>query len=141
MAFLVNVYMNNELFSQNFADEFHKGEESEDNKLFEWEDEMNLKGEIMEVDVERDASYIIRGEKGDGERFEVNVPNMMVFNFIREDNALIQVACSESLYADHELIVNDKILTLFLKGEPYANPVPGIYIASREFPKELTPSA
>ena len=133
--------MNNELYSQEIADAQHNGEESEDNKLFEWEDEMNLKGEIMEVDVERDAEYAIRGEKGDGQVFEIKIPKMCIFNFIKEDNSVIQIACSESLYADHELIINDKILTLFLKGDPYANPIPGIYIASKEFPKELMPSA
>ena len=141
MAFLINVFMNNELYSQDFADEHHSGEESEDNKLFEWEDEMNLKGEIMEVDVDRDADYRIKGEKGEGNPFEINIPKMCVFNFIREDNSVIQIACSESLYDEHEMIINDKILTLFLKGEPYANPIPGIYVASREFPKELMPGA
>ncbi|MDC1403705.1 hypothetical protein N8328_04800 [Crocinitomicaceae bacterium] len=140
MAFLVNVFMINELYSQEFADTHQKGEESEDNKLFEWEDEMSLKGEIMEVDVERDAEYIICGDQGEGNPFEVSIPKMCIFNFIKEDNSLIQIACSESLYEEHELIINDKILTLFLKGEPYANPIPGIYIASREFPKELMPS-
>lgn len=141
MAFLINVFMNNELYSQDFADEYHAGEESEDNKLFEWEDEMNLKGEIMEVDEERQSNYSIRGDKGDGSPFEIIIPKMCIFNFIREDNSVIQIACSESLYDEHELIVNDKILTLFLKGEPYANPIPGIYVTSREFPKELMPSA
>ncbi len=137
MAFLVNVFMLNELYSQDFAEAHHNGEESEDNKLYEWEDEMNLRGEIMEVDVEEMSVYHLKGEKGDGSAFEINIGNMRLFNFIREDNAVIQIACSESLYVSHELIINDKILTLSLKGEPYANPIPGIYIASKEFPKEL----
>jgi hypothetical protein len=137
MAFLVNVLMNNELFSQEFADANHDGKESADNKLYEWEDELNLRSEIAEVDVENQAEYILKGEKGDGEIFEITIPKMRIFYFIREDNAVIQIACSESLYASHELIVHDKILTLYLKGEPYANPIPGIYIASKEFPKEL----
>lgn len=141
MAFLINVFMNNELYSQEIADAQNGGEESQDNKLYEWEDEMNLRGDIMEVDEEKDSIYSIRGEKGDGESFEIQVPKMRLFNFIKEDNSVIQIACSESLYFDHELIINDKILSLFLKGEPYANPIPGIYITSREFPKELTPRA
>ncbi len=133
--------MNNELYSQEFADEHHNGEESADNKLYEWEDEMSLKGEIMEVDIEENADYIIRGERGEGDPFEIAIPKMRLFNFVREDNSVIQIGCSESLFESEELIINDKILTLNLKGEPYANPIPGIYIASREFPKELTPSA
>ncbi len=141
MAFLINVFMNNELYSQEFADENHNGEESSDNKLFEWEDEMNLRGEIMEVDEQVNSNYSVRGEKGDGSIFEITVPKMRMYNFIKEDNSVVQIGCSESLYAQHELLVHDKILTLYLKGEPYANPIPGIYIASREFPKELTPSA
>ncbi|MFA7274402.1 MAG: hypothetical protein WC044_11060 [Crocinitomicaceae bacterium] len=137
MAFLVNVYMINELYSQEFADENHRGEESADNKLYEWEDEMNLRVEILEVDEERNAEYVLRGEKGDGQPFEITIPNMLLFNFIAEDNSVMQIACSESLLTDYELIINDKILTIYLKGEPYANPIPGVYIASKEFPKEL----
>lgn len=137
MAFLINVFMNNELYSQEFADEHHAGEESADNKLFEWEDEMNIRTEIAEVDVEESAVFTLRGEKSDGENFEIEIPNMLIFNFISEDNSITQVACSHSLVDSHELIINDKILTIFLKGEPYANPFPGLYLASKSFPKEL----
>jgi len=140
MAFLVNVYMHNELYSQEFADLHHNGEESADNKLFEWEDEMNVRAEIAEVDLEDHAIYLLKGEKGDGEKFEIEIPKMLIFNFITEDNDVIQIATSESLLESCELIINDKILTIFLKGEPYANPFPGLYLASKEFPKELIAS-
>jgi hypothetical protein len=132
--------MNNELYSQEFADEHHNGEESADNKLYEWEDEMNIRAEIAEVDVEENAIYTLRGEKGDGEVFEIDIPEMLIFNFISEDNAVTQIACSQSLLDSYDLIINDKILTIFLKGEPYANPIPGLYLASKSFPKELIPS-
>lgn len=132
--------MLNELYSQEFADVHHNGEESADNKLYDWEDELNLRGEIMEVDVEKNAEYVLKGLKNDDTLFEIAVPKMLIFNFIKEDNQVTQIACSESLYVEHELIVQDKILTLYLKGEPYANPIPGIYFASKEFPKELISS-
>lgn len=140
MAFLINVFMNNELYSQTFADEHHKGEESADNKLFEWEDEMNLRSEISEVDVEKNAVYTLHGEKGDGQVFEIDIPGMLIFNFISEDNSVTQIAFSESLVVSYELIINDKIVSIFLKGEPYANPITGLYLASKEFPKELIAS-
>ncbi len=140
MAFLINVFMHNELYSQEFADKNHNGEESADNKLFEWEDEMNLRAEIAEVEVQEKAIYSLKGEKGDGEKFEIEIPNMLIFDFITEKNEVIQIAASESLLESYELIINDKILTIFLKGEPYANPFPGLYLASKEFPKELISS-
>lgn len=132
--------MHNELYSQEFADKNHNGEESADNKLFEWEDEMNLRAEIAEVEVDEKAIYTLRGEKGGGEKFEIEIPNMLIFDFITEDNNVIQIAASESLMESYELLIHDKILTIFLKGEPYANPFPGLYLASKEFPKELIPS-
>jgi hypothetical protein len=140
MAFLINVFMNNELYSQEFADEHHAGEESADNKLFEWEDEMNIRTEIAEVDIEENAIYTLRGEKADGAKFEIEIPNTLIFNFINEDNSVTQIACSQSLVDSYDLIINDKILTVFLKGEPYANPFPGLYLASKAFPKELIAS-
>jgi hypothetical protein len=140
MAFLINVFMNNELYSQEFADEHHNSEESVDNKLFEWEDEMNIRAEIAEVDVEENTIYTLRGEKGAGEVFEIEIPKMLIFNFISEENTVTQIGCSHSLVDSYDLLINDKILTIFLKGEPYANPFPGLYLASKEFPKELIPS-
>lgn len=140
MAFLINVFMNNELYSQEFADEHHAGEESADNKLFEWEDELNIREEIAEVDVEEKATFTLYGEKSDGQSFGIEIPNMLIFNFISEKNDVTQIACSQSLMSNYELIIQDKLLTIFLKGEPYANPIPGLYLASKEFPKELISS-
>jgi hypothetical protein len=140
MAFLINVFMNNELYSQDLADEHNNGDESADNKLFEWEDEMSIRGEIAEVDIEENAIYTLRGEKGEDQVFEIEIPKMLIFNFISEDNTVNQVACSQSLVESYDLIINDKILTIYLKGEPYANPFPCLYLASKEFPKELISS-
>ena len=135
-GFYVHVYMLNEHFSQEHADANHNGQESENNKLLDWEDEMILKGE-MEFGTENPKSvYTIRGYKND-ELFEIPVENMRVFSFLDEKKAESFIACSESLYNKHEVDMESKKFHLTLNGEPYANPIPGIYIASNEFPKQL----
>ncbi|MBU2018849.1 MAG: hypothetical protein KJ941_04305 [Bacteroidetes bacterium] len=133
-GFHVHVYMLNEHFSQEHADANHNGQESENNKLLDWEDEMVLRGEVKFQHEEAKSTYVIRGEKNN-RSFEIPLPMMRIFSF-EENNVLsAQIACSESLYHSHEM--TDSKLELTLKGEPYANPIPGIYIASNEFPKEL----
>jgi hypothetical protein len=135
-GFHIHVYMLNEHFSQEHADANYDGQESPNNKFFDWEDEMNLKGEIsFEKETEKDT-YKIKGYKGE-EYFEIPVPQMRIFSFVNSEGVQTEIACSESLYEKHELNVEGKSLILTLKGEPYANPIPGIYIASKEFPKEL----
>jgi hypothetical protein len=57
-----------------------------------------------------------------------------------EDAPDTYVGASQSIVDRYEKEENDGGVTvrIFLKDyEPMANPIPGIYIASKEFPKEL----
>lgn len=139
MAFKIHVYMLNEHFSQEHADAHFGGKESENNKLLDWEDEMDLKLTVDRVEENPKTTFYLRGTRGQNEVFEVPVPEMRIFDFIQGGDLVAQIACSETLYEKHELDLDQKVIHLTLKGEPYANPVPGVYIASLEFPKELIP--
>jgi hypothetical protein len=66
---------------------------------------------------------------------------MIVFNIVLEDESITQMACSESIVENFELTDEDggKRLNVYLKEEePHTNPIPGIYVALQEFPKELS---
>lgn len=139
MAFKIHVYMLNEHFSQEHADAHFGGKESENNKLLDWEDEMDLKLDIDKIDEQPKTTYYLRGTCGNNDVFEVPVKEMRVFEFSNKGELVAQIACSETLYEKHEIDEKSNTIHLTLKGEPYANPVPGIYIASLEFPKELIP--
>lgn len=128
----------NEDFSPEFAEANNDGKPSENNRLYEWEDELVLKNDIRSIDVLEGETYILRGEIN-GNSFEEEVKNMFLFNIIGEDDSITQMACSALLVERYEVLKEDKIyLNVFLKGsEPLSNPVPGIYIALQEFPKSL----
>lgn len=141
MRLNVHFYLLNEHFSQDHADAQHNGEESENNLRFEWEDEFDVTTEIEEIITHRKATYTIEGEMSNGETFAYNIPEMLIFDIISKEGIVTQLACSESIVEDFELIDTDenKRLNVYLKeSEPHTNPIPGIYVALNEFPKELS---
>ena len=61
-------------------------------------------------------------------------------DIISLDETITQMACSESIVESFEFLdeAGNKRLNVYLKEEePHTNPIPGIYIALQEFPKEL----
>jgi hypothetical protein len=132
--------MLNEHFSQEHADSQHNGEESENNLRFEWEDELSVNTEVKEVITLRKGVYTIKGQLSDSQTFAYDIPEMIVFDIVLIDGTITQMACSESIVESFELIdeLEDKRLNVYLKEEePHTNPIPGIYVALQEFPKEL----
>ena len=140
MRLNVHFYMLNEHFSQEHADAQHNGEESENNLRFEWEDELSVNTDIKEIRTSRKATYTLKGQLTDLDNFAYDVPEMILFDIISLDETITQMACSESIVESFEFLdeAGNKRLNVYLKEEePHTNPIPGIYIALQEFPKEL----
>jgi hypothetical protein len=140
MKCIINVYYLNEHFSQEHADAHHEGKPSANNRKYEWEDEMKITTEVQEVVEHRKASFPLAGELPNGEAFSHDVSNMMLFEIISEGNPSTFVGCSESmLHSARSYTENDtfRVEIVIKENEPMANPIPGIYIASLEFPKAL----
>ena len=138
MKFTARFYKLNEDYSPEFAEANNDGQPSENNRLYEWEDELKLKNDIKSVEILEGETYFLKG-KQNGKQFEEPVSEMLVFNILGNDGSMTQMACSQVLIEKHELIEEDKInLNVFFKGtEPLSNPVPGVYIALQDFPKSL----
>lgn len=140
MRLNVHFYMLNEHFSQDHADAQHNGEESENNLRYEWEDELSLTTEVRDIKIHRKAIYTIAGQLPSGDNFAYEIPEMLLFNIEDKNGDVTQMACSESIVDSFELKdeSDNKRLNVYLKeSEPHTNPIPGIYIALQEFPKEL----
>lgn len=137
MAFDIHVLLLNSSFSEEYAQETHNGEDSAENTRHEWEDEFRLKAAIQKVNIVRDTSYVLEGEKGDSETFSFEIGNVMIFEFVTIDG-IIPVVFSEAA-VDHYLLDTEKnVLMMYLSDEEVIeNPVPGIYISLPDFPKEL----
>ncbi|RFC54935.1 hypothetical protein [Brumimicrobium aurantiacum] len=132
-------YKMNYDFSPEFAEAHHDGNESENNRFYDWEDELALTNEVKDIEVIEEGVYQLQGEKG-GEAFTEDIKNVVLFNIIGEDDSVTQMACSKSLVMkfDVEKTENEINLSVYLEEmEPLTNPIPGIYIAIQDFPKFL----
>jgi hypothetical protein len=136
----IHVYLLNEHFSQEHADANHKGEESENNQKYEWEDEFAVTSDVFEINVHENASFPLQGELPDGTPFSHDVNNMLLFEICSHDAPVTCVGASSSIVSNWERSDTSETISLriYLKDyEPMSNPIPGIYIASKEFPKAL----
>lgn len=132
-------YKMNYDFSPEFAEAHHEGKESENNRYYDWEDELSITTNVKDIEVIKDGIYTIQGKKG-GASFSEEVKNMVLFNVIGEDDSITQLACSKSLVLKYDINreVNSIDLKVYMEEmEPLTNPIPGIYIAIQDFPKSL----
>lgn len=136
----VHFYLLNDLFSEELAEKEHGGEESPDNRRYQWEDELSITTSVTEIDVHEHSAYPLMGTMPDGTSFREEVDAMRLFELKGADGNSTWVGCSESILDEFDIakLADEWVLTVFLKDdEPMANPIPGIYIASKEFPKSL----
>jgi hypothetical protein len=140
MKCTIHTYLLNDLYSQELADSQNNGEQTPDNKKYDWEDEMNVSSTVNDVEELKDSSYFLAGSLGDGSNFSIEVPKMRLLKITSSDVQDLFVGASESIISEVRIIRNENHwkIEIFIKDlEPMANPIPGIYIASKEFPKEL----
>jgi hypothetical protein len=82
----------------------------------------------------------LAGETDQIGTFSFELSNMLVFELQQSNGVHGAFALSNSLVNHFELIdsVDGKELKVFIKDyEPLTNPIPGVYIAAKQFPKEL----
>jgi hypothetical protein len=139
MRCTVHFYKLNYDFSPEFAEAHHEGKPSENNRLYDWEDELAVKSDIVSFKVIENQTFKLQGERG-GEPFEEEVKNVMLFEFTDENDTATVMACSHSVVKEYKVEEEEETLKLaiFLEElEPLTNPIPGVYIAVQEFPKSL----
>jgi len=139
MTCRIHFFLLNDHFSQEYADEHNNGEPSELNRKYLWEDEFAIKTKVTSIDTRENDIYPLQGKSGT-ESFTEEIENMRLFYLLDGDAPVAVVGCSEVLLDSFEVNQekDELVLLAYLKGEePLANPVTGIYIASRDFPKSL----
>lgn len=136
----IHIYLLNDLYSQELADAEFGGKESADNLRYEWEDELEINSEVTEVKEIKNATYTLAGYDENEELFSHEIPAMHLFEIHSEGHQATFVGASSSIVERCELESDQQryTISIYLKDyEPMANPVPGIFIASKSFPKEL----
>jgi len=141
MKCYIQCFQLNELYSQEQADAQNEGKPSSDNIQYHWEDDMSISSSVSDVKELNNSKYILQGTFADGNDFTFSVPKMRLFEITSSDAPICYVGASESILHSVDLLKEDDgfKITIILKDlEPMANPSPGVYIASKEFPKDLT---
>jgi len=136
----IHIYLLNDLYSQELADEQHDGNQSIDNIKYEWEDELSISSDVISITELTDVDYPLAGMNENNEAFKFDIPNMHLFEICSSDAPKVYVGASESIVSSATFEKTDETYTIeiFLKDyEPMSNPTPGIFIAAKSFPKEL----
>jgi hypothetical protein len=140
MQCVVHVYVLNEHYSQEYADQHNGGKDSELNRKYDWEDELLITSTVQHIEEIRSAIYPLKGQFPSGESFEFPIANMLLFDIQSEGQPSTIIGASEEI-VDHfscDKTNSNWVVSIFLKDyEPMANPIPGIYIASKSFPTAL----
>jgi len=130
----------NEDFSQEDADLYNNGKESESNMMVNWEDEIVLKNDISELVPSDKKSFPLAGTLPNGNSFHYDIPNMKLFEAIGVDGSITLLGCSEVILLNESIDQNAQEIKLtleFTNNELYSNPIPGMYIVAQDFPEEL----
>lgn len=136
----IHIYLLNDLYSQAFADEHHKGQESADNIRFEWEDELEINHDVTAVEEIISGTYQLAGLDENDTEFSYEIADMYLFKITTSAELSTYVGASTSIidHCKYECAQSTHRIHIYLKDyEPMANPVPGIFIASKSFPKAL----
>jgi hypothetical protein len=135
MKLSLHFYLLNEHFSPEYAEANFNGEESENNPKYEWEDELEIDN-IKSFEILREGILPLNGELPNGDSFSYEVTKMFLISIINSDDQQAFLGVSESILADFKQ--EENAIRVYIKDyEPFGNPTPGVYIASKEFPKEL----
>ena len=137
MQLNAHFYLLNDNFSPEYAEANHGGKESENNPKYEWEDELSVSSGLQKIDILRDEVYHLKGETSEGP-FSYAIPANFVVRLTMMDGKIGEFSVSESILDSFEWEEEKHELHVYIKDyEPFSNPVPGVYIASKEFPKPL----
>ncbi|MCX6313078.1 MAG: hypothetical protein NT084_15775 [Bacteroidetes bacterium] len=127
-------------FDQAYADKENEGHETEDNIRYNWEDEFDVKDEVKDFGIRNNEIYLLEGMNGN-EKFSFEIPSMTIVECIGENGAVTQFAASRKLIKDTKKNIDKEgnvQFYIFLKGgHEHINPIPGIYISKKDFPKAL----
>jgi hypothetical protein len=129
-------------FSQDVADKYHAGKESQDNIKCTWEDELQVTEDVVDFKIRNKTLYTLKGLYPNGNEFSYDIPDVTICECKTASGNIIQFAVSAKIIKKTDKKVssdgNLTRFTFFLKDQfPVENPFPGVYIYSRDFPKEL----
>lgn len=140
MKVTITVKEVNPEFDRELADKEFDGKESEENVLYNWEDEFDISGDVKDFKIRNNVPFELQTAEGEDEATYA-IEGMMVLDLVLSNGATTSCAFSRSIVKDSKKVVqknNDIHFFVFLKGgKQIVSPVTGIYINQNDWPKEL----
>lgn len=140
MKVTINVKLVNSKFNQAYADKENEGEETEDNIKYLWEDEFDVQGDVANLKVINNTTYMLKGLYPDDDEFCFEIPDMTILECTMIDGSQTLIPFSKRAINKTEKIeTKDGILFfVYLKSiKDIVNPMQGVYILKEDYPKEL----
>ena len=94
----IHIYLLNDLFSQELADAEFGGKESADNLRYEWEDELEIQGDVTSVQEIPDGIYSLAGYDENNEVFSYEIPKMHVIVSFQKQHHTLKLCYLFSLH-------------------------------------------
>lgn len=128
-------------YDQHYADEYHFGEESDNNRKSSWGNNYKLSN-VKSVSLHDDEPFQFNGQFEDGNNFEYLIPDVLIFRCFIEDGRTHEYAVSKSILKNtHQARDEEYDITRFYF---YINPEPewipldrNLCVDLKDVPKEL----
>ena len=127
-------------FDRELADKEFDGKESEENILYNWEDEFDINGDVKEFKIRNNVPFDLQTAEG-AEKATYTIDGTMILDIHLSNGSVTQCVFSRSIVKDSKKVVqkNGNIhFFVFLKGgKEIVCPVTGIYINRKDWPEQL----
>jgi hypothetical protein len=136
----IHFFQVNSDFSIEHAEAHYNGEESENNLKHDWEDEFEVSHNLESVEIIRKGTFHLQGQLPNGDLFKEPVENMFLIAMTLTDGQIGYMGVSESMLMDFSETKEENHVSykVYIKDyEPCWNEMPGLFIAAKEFPKNL----
>ena len=132
-------------FNQSIADDFHNGEESEDNIKHLWEDELVVNEPVKDFKIKHNEPFFLKGLYPNDAPFSFEIPDVTIVDCNTKSGTPTQFTVSKKLIKKTEKTVDEQAgethFYFYLRDEvPFKNPMSGVYIINQDFPIELNES-
>lgn len=140
MKVTITVKEVNPEFDRELAEKEFGGKESEENILYNWEDEFDIVGDVKEFKIRNNVPFELQTAEGE-EQATYEIEGMMVVDLLLTNGATTSCAFSRNIVKDSKKVVQkngDIHFFVFLKGgKQIVSPVTGIYVNQKDWPAEL----
>jgi hypothetical protein len=128
-------------YSQQYADEYHFGKESENNSKSKWGHIDNLQN-VKSISLHDDEQFLFKGQFETGQDFEYLIPDVLIFRCQLKDGGKREYVVSKSILKNTHQARNEKYdvtrFYFYLNPEPEWVPLAtNLCVDLKDVPKEL----